>query len=512
VKGLALCLSNVISEDSDSGLNVECAQFPNEVTSASLSMPSSSGSKLLTEHGGNLSEAVNSHFAGDTNIHDTNVAAPHEDFMDIDEPSQVATHIPPFSLLLPARDLHPFSLLEPTGLGLTSAGPFVSHGINLESRHLESVPIIDQTDTLPENVPESAPRFDDFPSIPEGIPSGNSHVTPSAPSISDIPDDGIEEQMIEAAIEASKRKAELGLLDGVVPQNRQSQLDDPQLKHAVSLSLKGVKGTSHLFMALGDVGEKPKSEKLRKPMAQWFSPPSSGANTFKGLALCLSNVISEDSDGGLNVECAPFPIEVTGASLSMPSPSGSMLLAVRNPENDLATHLKILGPFQLEKEIRVPQSMHGSMYYESFKRYYIVNGVVEVDGVKDEAKTGTTDDNAKEGGHQVVADRLLSLKQRSLITDDATKVANNIKQSAKLLQLKTFESATNGIKIVTEALIEEPSLYSAANVYKLLQIKRLMNEGIPMDLYKILGLKGSESDIEFKKAYDKASTSPYEYH
>nr|GEW00821.1 acylamino-acid-releasing enzyme [Tanacetum cinerariifolium] len=81
----------------------------------------------------------------------------------------------------------------------------------------------------------------------------------------------------------------------------------------------------------------------------------------KGLALCLSNVISEDSNGGLNVECTSFPNEVTAASLSMPSPSGSKLLAVGNPENDLATHLKILGPFQLEKEICVPQSMHGSM-------------------------------------------------------------------------------------------------------------------------------------------------------
>ncbi|GJT77234.1 UBA-like protein [Tanacetum coccineum] len=197
--------------------------------------------RKLTEHGGNLSEAVNSHFAGDTNIrHDTNVAAPHEDFMDIDEPSEVATHIPPFSPLLPARDLDPFSLLEPSGLGLTSAGPFVSHGTNSESRHPESATrIVDVTDTFPENVSESAPRFDDdFPSIPEGVPSGNSHVTPSAPSISDIPDDGIEEQMIQAAIEASKHEAELGLLDDVVPQNRQSQLDDPQLEHAVSLSLK----------------------------------------------------------------------------------------------------------------------------------------------------------------------------------------------------------------------------------------------------------------------------------
>nr|GEW92594.1 proteasome subunit alpha type-1 [Tanacetum cinerariifolium] len=36
---------------------------------------------------------------------------------------------------------------------------------------------------------------------------------------------------------------------------------------------------------LGDVGEKPKSEKLSKPMAQRFSPPSSGANTVCYAAL-----------------------------------------------------------------------------------------------------------------------------------------------------------------------------------------------------------------------------------
>lgn len=145
--------------------------------------------------------------------------------MDIDEPSEVATHRPPFSPLLPARDLDPFSLLEPSGLGLTGAGPFVSHGTNTQSRHPESATrIIDVTDTFPENVPESAPRFDDdFPSIPVGVSGGNSHVTPSAPSISDIPDDGIEEQMIQAAIEASKREAEISLPVDVVPQNRQPQ-------------------------------------------------------------------------------------------------------------------------------------------------------------------------------------------------------------------------------------------------------------------------------------------------
>ncbi|GKF83750.1 hypothetical protein Tco_0248648, partial [Tanacetum coccineum] len=47
-------------------------------------------------------------------------------------------------------------------------------------------------------------------------------------------------------------------------------------------------------------------------------------------------------------------------------------------------------------------------------RYDIVNGVVEVDGVKDEAKTSATDDSAKE-------DPSLSLKQRSLVTDDVVR-------------------------------------------------------------------------------------------
>ncbi|GKB80180.1 hypothetical protein Tco_0947075 [Tanacetum coccineum] len=142
-------------------------------------------------------------------------------------------------------------MIEPSVLhcatpGWTSKVAYCGHtkkspprSLSLESRHPESVPrIIDVTDTLPENVPGSAPRFDDdFSSIPEGVPGGNSHVTLSAPSISDLPDDGIEELTIQAATEASKREAELGP-DNVVPQNRQSQLEDPELEHAVPLSLK----------------------------------------------------------------------------------------------------------------------------------------------------------------------------------------------------------------------------------------------------------------------------------
>lgn len=80
----------------------------------------------------------------------------------------------------------------------------------------------------------------------------------------------------------------------------------------------------------------------------------------------LSSVIREDSKGGLDVEWSPFPVEITGASLMVPSPSGTKLLVVRNPENDSPTQFEIWGPSQLEKEIRVPQSIHGSVYADGW--------------------------------------------------------------------------------------------------------------------------------------------------
>ncbi|KAI7747553.1 hypothetical protein M8C21_015238 [Ambrosia artemisiifolia] len=95
-----------------------------------------------------------------------------------------------------------------------------------------------------------------------------------------------------------------------------------------------------------------------------ISQPNLLANKKK--KLMLSSVISENSNGGVDVEWAPFPIEVTGASLMVPSPSGSKLLVVRNPENDSPTLFEIWGPFQLEKEIRVPQSKHGSVYADGW--------------------------------------------------------------------------------------------------------------------------------------------------
>ncbi|XP_071704367.1 acylamino-acid-releasing enzyme-like isoform X2 [Rutidosis leptorrhynchoides] len=94
------------------------------------------------------------------------------------------------------------------------------------------------------------------------------------------------------------------------------------------------------------------------------SQPNLLANKKK--KLMMSSFISEDSNGALNVEWSPFPMEVTGASLILPSPSGSKLLVVRNPEKDSHVQFEIWSPFQLEKEIRVPQSVHGSVYADGW--------------------------------------------------------------------------------------------------------------------------------------------------
>ncbi|KAI3727576.1 hypothetical protein L6452_16192 [Arctium lappa] len=228
----------------------------------------------LTEHGANLNQAVNAHFTeGDANIrHETDVGAPQEDLMDIDEPSEVATHRPSVSPFSPSRDTNPFSHLHPnfnrhiidSGQG---DGPFVSHPREVsqvetssESHHPDSAPRIeDATGTIPEIIPEARgtlsiddENIDDFPSLrsshpaglsepSEGVLGGASHVThlsPSAPGLDDLPDYSIEEQMIQAAIEASKHDAEVSGPDDAVPQQMQSQSEDPELSHVVSLSLK----------------------------------------------------------------------------------------------------------------------------------------------------------------------------------------------------------------------------------------------------------------------------------
>ncbi|CAN4077804.1 unnamed protein product [Withania somnifera] len=247
----------------------------------------------LEEHGGNLNEAVNAHFnQGDANrVHAAPVAAavPHEDDMEIDDPITEEFRRPPFSVFSSSRSPNAFSLLDPSftrnvfDTNRTSRAPFVSHPRQVreipievkdgdgQSGHSRNAPVIedvtetdDQThgpetrgtviidDDDDEVVPGPLPTLDGrhdrsnvdiFDSDSTAVFSG-----PSALSDDVLPDyaNDIEEEMVRAAIEASKRDAEMSTLQFDVnsdlsdptPQPRQSHLEDSQLAHAVSLSLK----------------------------------------------------------------------------------------------------------------------------------------------------------------------------------------------------------------------------------------------------------------------------------
>ncbi|KAL2547358.1 Plant UBX domain-containing protein 8 [Forsythia ovata] len=243
----------------------------------------------LEEHHGNLNEAVNAHFsAGDQNItNQASFVAPHDDVMDIDDPIQVESRRPPFSLQPSARDVNPFSLLDPNctrsifdrGTDFASRSPSVSH-----PREVNQIPIEVKDGNGPSSDSASTPTVEDVtesaqdhgPEIQgtviiddedndDNVPNGpTTHVArhhepeggnfrptrarPSAPTIVDEADysNDIEEEMVRAAIEASKQDAAMSEqqidnysdLRDPMPQPRQSHPEDTEFAHAVSLSLK----------------------------------------------------------------------------------------------------------------------------------------------------------------------------------------------------------------------------------------------------------------------------------
>lgn len=211
--------------------------------------------------------------------HEASVAAPQDDFMEIDDPVQVSSLGPPSSLFPSA--MNPFSLLDPnlsrsifdSGTDFRSGSPFVSHPrevreipIEVKDGNAGSGPsglgpkIEDVTETHHEPGPEIQGTViiddedEDIPGAPiarvsvhgelneilSGVNSRGTVSRPSAPQVDDLHDYGndIEEEMIRAAIEASKRDADIVDPSGSVPPQRQSPLEDPELAHAVSLSLK----------------------------------------------------------------------------------------------------------------------------------------------------------------------------------------------------------------------------------------------------------------------------------
>lgn len=80
----------------------------------------------------------------------------------------------------------------------------------------------------------------------------------------------------------------------------------------------------------------------------------------------LSAQITKECATSVNFQWAPFPFEITGASIVVPSPSGTKLFVVRNPENESPCKLEIWSQSQVEKEYHVPQSVHGSVYTDGW--------------------------------------------------------------------------------------------------------------------------------------------------
>ncbi|XP_058190932.1 plant UBX domain-containing protein 8-like isoform X1 [Rhododendron vialii] len=244
-------------------------------------VPEAVAVQKLEEHGGDLNEAVNAHFTGGdiSTMNEISALAPQNDAMDIDEDVQVGFREPPFTILPSARNLSPFSLLDPdfhrglfdSGTNITSREPFVSHPREVREIPIEvkdgdeqsggsdlAPTIEDVTGTAFARGPENQGTViidndDDISTAPSGQNDQNdgflgynprgTYPRPSAPGIDDLPyyNNDIEEEMVRAAIEASKRDRSFGAHDDLsnpVIQQRQSRLEDPELAQAVSLSLK----------------------------------------------------------------------------------------------------------------------------------------------------------------------------------------------------------------------------------------------------------------------------------
>ncbi|KAL3499402.1 hypothetical protein ACH5RR_038495 [Cinchona calisaya] len=272
------------------GPNQEAIEMFMSITGVS----ESAAIQKLEEHGGDLNQAVNAHFIeGDRNItHEASVAAIEDDVMEIDDLDQVEPQRPPFSLSSFNRNANPFSLLDPnfgrsrldSSTDITSRAPFISHPRevreipievkdgNEQSGHSGGAPIIeDVTGTAQAHgteIPGTVVRDEDEDVSTGPVTQASGHDTgshnvfggfslahssrPTAPGIDDMPDysNDIEEEMIRAAIEASKRDAKLldrqsevqDVLRDSLPHHQQSHLEDPEFTTEREKALRKLEG------------------------------------------------------------------------------------------------------------------------------------------------------------------------------------------------------------------------------------------------------------------------------
>ncbi|KAG4131122.1 hypothetical protein ERO13_D09G187200v2 [Gossypium hirsutum] len=212
---------------------------------------------MLEEHAGNLNTAVNAYFSEGDRPRSTIV--PVDDAMDIDDPNEVVPNGPVLPFLPSSRTKEQSSLHDRNfhssffdGDSGSTHEPMVTHPTEVrevKNSHEPSshAPVVeDASETAQALGPNSHETVtidevgDDSIAQPrwQNDNSNNQHVTPSAPAFDNLPDYGndIEEQMIQAAIEASKRDTEE--LSNTGPWHNMSHSEDAVLEEAVSLSFK----------------------------------------------------------------------------------------------------------------------------------------------------------------------------------------------------------------------------------------------------------------------------------
>ncbi|XP_008643617.1 acylamino-acid-releasing enzyme 2-like isoform X6 [Zea mays] len=98
-----------------------------------------------------------------------------------------------------------------------------------------------------------------------------------------------------------------------------------------------------------------------------ISQPDLLANTNRKYVL-YSHITTRAGTGTTSpdFQWSPFPTETTGVSATVPSPSGSKLLVVRNGERGCPTKLEIVCQSHVEKEIHVAGSVHGPLYTDEW--------------------------------------------------------------------------------------------------------------------------------------------------
>ncbi|KAM7531256.1 hypothetical protein LguiB_034666 [Lonicera macranthoides] len=214
--------------------------------------------------------------------HDTSVSASRDDLTDINDTFLVAPHRTHFSPLPSTQDMNPSSLLDPnstrsvidTGTDFSSRPPFLSHPREVRQIPIEIKNGNEKVDNETAPVACAAAQNGGKNILTDYLYP--THSQPSSSGIDDLPEYtyDIEEEMLQAAIEASKQDAEIGYLQ------MHSHLEDADLARVLSLSLKTAKQEKSIRELGREVGpsymsaEEEELGKLASP-SQRFEPGSS---------------------------------------------------------------------------------------------------------------------------------------------------------------------------------------------------------------------------------------------